>query len=237
MLTRRVLPRAEQHLPESLELLRRLAGGGRVADIDLDRLRPGRPAGVGHIEPDRDRPALGMRRDGQMAEPEGGVRQPVAEGEQRLGARGVVPPVADLRALGEGDLGAVTRVLRRALRPRALGLVDREGDGQLAGRVDVAEEQGRERGAVLLARVPGLHDRPDLTEPRHAHRAGRVEHHDRVRVDGGHGLDQRVRGRVDPDAVQVGALALAVPGEHHRGVGGPGRGDGLVEQRGGVLPA
>src|SRR5580700_3441984 len=90
------LPSGQGDLLEPLELERRLACRGRVGEIQLGDLGPGRVSGVG----DGDLccgTALG-RCDPEVAVGERGVGQAVPEREQRRLAVGVVVPVSDVDA-------------------------------------------------------------------------------------------------------------------------------------------
>ena len=91
---------------EALQLNRRLAGGGRVSDVQLGDVRAGAGAGVGHGGRHGGRAARGQRADVQVAEREGRVRQADTEREQWSLALGVVPAVADVDALGVLDVAA-----------------------------------------------------------------------------------------------------------------------------------
>ena len=127
----------------------------------------------------------------------------------------------------------------RGDRPRRAPPVGgREGGDQPAGRLDVAEQRGRDRVAALLAGQAGPQHRVDLVEPRHEHRGGGVDHHDRPAARRGDRLDQRVlragqaqRGLVD----RLGLLLLGQPDDDDGDVGGRGGrgrvGDHLVRAR------
>src|SRR3954452_10750665 len=94
----RALPGGELDLLEAAQLAWRLTRGRRVAEVELDDLGAGSRAGVRDAQ--RHRGAVRAARvDLQPVVAEGGVREPVAEREQRLLARGVVPAVADQDAL------------------------------------------------------------------------------------------------------------------------------------------
>ena len=142
------------------EPLGRLAGLARQADVDLGDLGAGPLAGVGQAEPTRGstgRP-VDLRADLQLPVVERGVREPVAEREQRLDPLGVVPAVADLQALAVVDLadlgrcpggrgraavGEDARVLRGE--PAVGRSASRAGNVcvSLPRRVDVARRAGR----------------------------------------------------------------------------------------------
>ena len=109
---------------------------------------------------------------------EGGVAQPVAELEQRrLVGEQVAPPSRGL-----------VRVVGRDLPHRA-----REGDRQLARRVDVTEQDLRESGAALLAKVPTLQDCRHLGHQRPNRQRSAVEQHDHHGLAKGHNLVHQLR--------------------------------------------
>src|SRR6202000_344130 len=140
--------------------------------------------------------------DVQVAEREARVRQAVPEREQRRLALAVVPAVADVEALGvlHGAAGA------RPLGGGAGGNLrqgGRERDGQVPGRVVAAVQDAGDRGAVLLAGVPGLEHALDGGQPGHGDGRAGVEYHDRVRVGRGHRGDKVVLRRAQVDAGQV----------------------------------
>ncbi len=104
---------------ESAQLADRLAGVGRVGQIELRDFRAGAAAVVSYARAD-DRndvvgAAVGIDRGGreeahpQAAEREVGVGETEAESEQRRLAVGVKPPVADLQPLGVMDLAVRSR--------------------------------------------------------------------------------------------------------------------------------
>src|SRR6202167_4978824 len=60
----------------------------------------------------------------------------------------------------------------------SLARVGGESDGQPAARVVIAEQHAGERGAELLARVPGLQNSRSPIQPWHQDRTRRIEHDD-----------------------------------------------------------
>src|SRR6202034_4698254 len=105
--------------------------------------------GIGDGGADRGRTALRQGRDLQVAEREAGVGEPVTERVQRGQALCVVPAVPDVDSLGvlHGPVlaGPLRRRGGRHLRQRR-----RERDGQVPGRVGLAEQQRGDGRAVLL---------------------------------------------------------------------------------------
>ena len=104
---------------------------------------------------------------------------------------GVVIAVANVDPLGILHLAIDARELGRAERGD-LGQVFREGHWQVAGRVDLAEKHGRERGPVAFPRIPGVHHRGHLAQPGHDYRGAGIHDHHGVRVGRGHRGDQLV---------------------------------------------
>ena len=105
----------------------------------------------------------------------------MAEREQRLDPLRVVPAVTDVETLGVDGVPVDAGVLLGSL-GRQVGLRLRERLRELAGGVDVSEEDRGDRVPVLDSRVPGLDDPRHLVDPRHQHRPASVEHDDGLRV-------------------------------------------------------
>ena len=203
------LARSEAYLLERFQLARRLAGDGRVAQIQLSHVRAGDLASVGdggrhdHLggrlaiaaATGRARIRSGvmdeLAADAQVPELELGVGQAVAEREQRDLVVRVVVAVADVDPLGVVGLAVYAGELARARRGDLREAL-REGDGQMTTRIGFAEQHRGQRGAVALARIPGVEHRADLTEPGHRDRRSRIDDDDGMRVGGGHGRDQLV---------------------------------------------
>src|SRR4051812_26477807 len=126
---RRGLARLERDLAEALELPGRLARRRREADVDLAHLGAEASPGVGDREADARSVAARLGLEARVGEAR--VRQPEAEREQRLHARGVEPAVADPQALGVDGLAVLARVLLLRLERRVGDLLG-EGLRQLA---------------------------------------------------------------------------------------------------------
>ena len=73
-----------------------------------------------------------------------------------------------------------------------VGIALGEGDGELAGGVDVAGEDVGERLGAADAGIPGLDDAGDLVDPGHGGGAAGFEHDDGFGVGGGDGFNERV---------------------------------------------
>ena len=117
-----------------------------------------------------------------------------------------------------------------------VGQLEREGLGQLAGGVDLAEEHVGNRAAAGLPHHPRLqHGRRAVDPLAHGHGGAVVEDDHAVGLDGGHGLDQRhlLRGQVEVGAVVAFGFLEGRQGDVEQGhIGGLGRGHGLVDQVG-----
>src|SRR5271157_6123233 len=102
----------------------------------------------------------------------------MTKGEEGLNPLGVVPAVAHEEALRVVDLvgEAVHGRWRGAGGQVRLAL--REGDGELAGGVDVSEEEGGDRLCAADPWVPRLEHRRDLVDPGHQDRASILEDDD-----------------------------------------------------------
>src|SRR5204863_301107 len=116
---------------------------------------------------------------------------------------------------GAGDAGPAVRGGDRRLRLRA-----GEGDRQLPGRVDVAEQHGGQGVAVLFTRIPRLDDGRHRPDPRHEHRSTAVDHDDGVRVGGGDRPAQLVVVAGQGQVRAVGALLLVITHDDDRDMGG-----------------
>ncbi len=137
-------------------------------------------------------------------------------------------PVADEDALlvrdaaaGRGDPG--DRGVRQAGGP---------GGRQAAARLVRPQQDVGQRGPRLLAGEPAEQDGGHLLTPRHLHRGARVDHHDGVRVGGGHPRDQFVLAPRQGQARTVEALRLGLLGgrhDHDHGVRSGGGPYGLLD--------
>ena len=163
---------------------------------------------------------------------EASVRQAVAEWEQRSDADAVVVAVPDVHALAVDDLLILPRPV---VVGRVVTEVAWEGDRQLAGRIDVAEQHVGQRVAGLLALIPGLDDGGHFGGPGHGDGgSGLVDDHG-ARVGAHDGGDQRVLAavlrQVHGLAVVTLGLPLSVEADHHDGDGrSRGRSNRLAEQ-------
>ena len=231
------LARVERELVEALQVPRRLTGRARVLDVELRDLGAGLRAGVGHLDARRVRP-VAVPGDRQRAVAERRVGEPVAEREQRRLAVGVVVAVADQDALVEDLLprGRRRRVReqrareRRRRLPGTLRLARRPRLRQPPVRARVAEQQRGRRAPELVTGVPTLEHTLDLAEPRHQHRAARVEDDDRVRVRRRDRVDQPVLGARERQRRAVDALAGRLGSEHDGDLRGACRGDRVGDQ-------
>src|SRR5256714_8399729 len=147
-----------------------------VAGVELHDLVALARARVLHVEADRDVAArrLLRRADAKVAVSERRVAQAVAE---------VIERAVDARLLALPLRVGLRREVVRYL-PRGL----REGDGQLAARIVVAEENVGDGSAALRSGEPGFDDAGDiLVHPVDAHGPPVDENYD-------HGLARRVDG-------------------------------------------
>src|SRR4051794_3887854 len=193
------------------ELFRRGCHPGRqLAGVDLRQFGSGAAAGVAQ----RERHGPAGRVDPQVAVAEGGVGQAVAERVLHRQAEPVVAAVTDEDALavdgGFVDAGESLRALHGDE-----SFVDGEGDGQLAGGVDVAEQDPGDGVALFLAAVPGLQDggHPALPGVGLAGTGG-GQHDDGVPVGGCYFADELglVVGQVEEGAVA--AFGAVVADDH-----------------------
>ena len=83
-----------------------------------------------------------------------------------------------------------------------------EGLGQVARRVDVAEQHVRERFAVLLAGKKLQQHRAGLVDPGHGHGRADIDHDDGVRIGVEHGVHERVLPAVKVHGCPVAAFGL-----------------------------
>src|SRR6266545_2313476 len=145
------LTRLQRHAPESAQLRDRPRGPAHgVADVELHHLVTGPFPGVGYVDRDaRPIPGGGPDPGGRHAQVrvrERGVRQAVAEGEQRRrGVEQVSPPGRWLAVIEHGKLSHMAG----------------DGDGELAARIDVAEQGLRHGSAGFLTEVPSIENRGD----------------------------------------------------------------------------
>ena len=94
----------------------------------------------------------------------------------------------------------------------------REGDRQLARRSDVAEEDGGQGVALLLAAIPALQHCRNLLEPGHQDRATAGHHHDGAWIGGDNRAHKQVLLVGQCEAWQVGMLVAVVPHDDDRHV-------------------
>ena len=234
------LPDRQRDLLEALELPGRLARAGRESDVELRHVRSRSRAGIldrgrhRHIAIEGARP----RRDREVTKAEIRIREAIAEGEERRQVIGVVVAIADIQTFGVRRLVVDAGILRRGV-GRYLAAAGREGHGQLARGIHVAEQHRRDGVAVFLPRIPGLHDALHLAEPRHQDGRASVEHHDGVRVGLGDRLDQLVLLIRQAEAAAIRSLGFDVVGEDDRDAGLRRQLRRLRDQRGraGILPA
>jgi hypothetical protein len=108
--------------------------------------------------------------------------------EERLDALGVIIAVAD------EDTFAVTHIFAARVVDVGRGVFQplRVGHGELAGGIDLAKQHPGNGIAVLHARIVGQQQGGDIIDPRHRDRRADIQDHDRVRVGGGHSMDQLV---------------------------------------------
>ncbi len=119
----------------------------------------------------------------QVAELEGGVAQPEAEGEGRLGAVALQLAVAVPQVVG--DLGGV------AVKEGQVFRAGREDAGQPPAGVGPPEQQIGQGASAFHAGVPQHQNRRHLLAPGLGdHRAAGHDGHHRARVGRRHGLDQ-----------------------------------------------
>ncbi len=159
----------------------------------------------------------------RIRELEGGVRQPVPEAEAGLEGQVVVGPVADEDPLAVAHGAGFAGVVQQA---GMLAGVGGPGDREAATRIDDARQDVRDGVPDLLAAVPGLHDRPDVVQPRELDgRSGR-EHDHRGGLGRCDGRDEPVVLRWQPQIRPVEALGLPFGAEPDDDDGEVGRGGG-----------
>src|SRR5690606_23307502 len=116
---------------EAAEAARRAPA--RARDVDLHHVRPRPRAGVGDL--DHGDEAIALARGDEMVVIEAGVREAVAEGEQRHVAFRIEPLVTDQRAFRVGEVSRA-----RLAGPGELVERLRKGRGQVPPGIDRAGE-------------------------------------------------------------------------------------------------
>ncbi len=229
------LARFEVHDREGLEFPRRALHERRgERGVDLHRLPTPDGAGVGDRDLDADVAVLADRRDYCGVVREGRVREAVPEGERHVERPGVVPAVADQDAFAVPD---VPELAGEAPERRGVLQTQRDGLGELAAGIDLAEQHVGRRRATRLAQQPALEDRGNVAGEWQRDHAAVREHDHCAGVGPPHGFQERQLrvGQVDPCAVV--ALRLVLRGqaeEHHRDVGRGSRRGRLLDQFRGI---
>nr|GEU28380.1 hypothetical protein [Tanacetum cinerariifolium] len=213
------LARRQLHLVPAAQALGRFPLRADRRQVNLRHVLAFHGARVGDLEAQFQLAVLARRRQAGIRER--GIRQAVAEREQWLEALAVEPLVADGRALVVIDGKAHLLVFRIAIEPGTgqLAFRGREGRGQVAGRIDFAEQHAGNRLAAARTGIPRLQHGRAAVHPRHQHGARRLEHHHGFRIGGGHRIDQRILvvGQRQRHGVQ--RLAHPLLGEHDDRVG------------------
>src|SRR5260370_35984728 len=156
------LPRLQRNSLEPLKPLGRLGQGDRRnSDVDLSYFCPSDRTGVGDIEVHRHglvRIAAERsysRRDRKVLKREGGVREPEAEGEERLQVVRVIIAITHFYAfrisLDVVDAGILRRRVRRNLR-----ITRRKGDGKFSRGIEIAKEDRSYGVTIFRSWVPGF---------------------------------------------------------------------------------
>src|SRR5215216_1057056 len=154
----------------------------RIVDVELHDVVPPPRAGV--LDCDA-RPETPLRRDARRAEPEvrdleGRVAQAETELEQRVASQEVAIPRVPPERRAARPSGRLVVVVDRYLADP-----DRERDGQLAARVDLAEHHVGDSVARLHPREPGLEPRRRVADDVLERQWPTVEEHNRYRLAGG----------------------------------------------------
>ena len=248
---------------EGLELLGGpLDRGARTGHVELNHLVGVHAALVGQHEGDLD--GVLVSGSAHLAIAEVHIGEAVAEGVHRFDIFGVEPAVAHERALGvlghrlgqrvdeglallgahlqdvlavhQGEEVAALRLVGEIAQREGRGILElrREGERQLAGRGDVAEQDFGQRGAALGAVPPALDDgRADGLELTQVGGTAGNQHGHEVLIGRVEGLDDLVLadGQVDVGAVAAFGLdALVSAAEEDDDVSLLGELDGLGEQ-------
>ena len=171
------------------------------------------------------------------------VTQPVPEREQRRRLGPIKPAISDVGAFGVSGierrlvLWQVVKILpvlpfdQRAAGQFRIGRlrdVAREGDREVARRVDRSGQHTRDRQPAALARIPSGQHRTRLVEPRHRDRPAGFEHHHAPRIGRGDRVDQGVLPVGQGQRGNVGALVGKLLGKEHDQIGGAGGGSGAL---------
>ena len=189
--------------------------GVRLGDVDLHDLIPGALAGVFH------RQGHPLGRGGQVPVGEGGVAQPVAEGERHRHTGGLIVAVAHIQALAVFHGAARTaEVLIR----RVVLAVHRPGLGQLAAGVGLAGQHVQQGARPGLAAQPRPDQRLAMALPAGLHGAAAAEHHRHMGVGAVYRQQQvqLVLGQLHAAAVHAFALLNLIQTQeqqHHVGFG------------------
>ena len=206
----------EKNFPETLQFLgRTLEGSLDIRDIELHDLSPLAVTGVCHRHSDGQRlpGSHPLTVGARLPVSEGGVAQAMAEGEERLDFLRVMPAVADQDTLGIlliPDILILT--LHAGIFPDSVGgdilKLHREGHRELAGGVDLAENDIGDGITGLGTEEPGLQYGRHLLDPGHRNSiAAHIDHH-KVRIGLCQGYNHLILSVRKGKRLAVGILAI-----------------------------
>src|SRR5260370_34024062 len=170
------LPRLQRNSLEPLQPLGRLGHGDRRhSDVDLSYFCPSDRTGVGDITGDRQgfvwigAERSYSRRDRKVLKREGGVREPEAEGEERLQVVRVIIAITHFYAFRIGLNVVDAGILRGRVR-RNLRITHRQGNRKFSRGIEVAKEDRSHRLTVFRSWLPAFPNRQHTVYPRHQNR-------------------------------------------------------------------